>query len=464
MSEGGSVVGLTFDATRRLAGVRLDGRGQGRARVVLALPRPRPRPARHPGQPGLRRPAQDAGRQGDPRASRTSSRCGTTAPRSAGTTPTTSRPPRPSCALLSRPLPGHHRRDRARRRRLPRDGRLRSRPIASPGDLARRAAGPRGPQPLLPARRDQADARHQRARGGLRGDRAAVRPAGSGCATPGRARRTRASGSGSRCGGRPAGAGDRDRGRARRGSRSGCGRPPTRTGSWWPSRGATASAPQAMGQAVAEVLDALPDAPTSRRRSSAAAERVAARRAGRQRRTRSRPKVPVVAVTGTNGKTTTSRMIAHIARTAGRLVGWSNTDGIYIDGELVEAGDYSGPERRRPGAGAPGGEFAVTETARGGILLKGIGLTRNDVSVVTNVTADHLGPAGHRHPRPARRGQGASCRGSPARAAGRCSTATTRGCFAMRSDDQGAAVGVLAATPTRRRSARRSTTAAGPPR
>ena len=56
-----------------------------------------------------------------------------------------------------------------------------------------------------------------------------------------------------------------------------------------------------------------------------------------------RPRVPVVAVTGTNGKTTTSRMIAHIARTSGLLTGWSNTDGIYIDGELIEAGDYSGP-------------------------------------------------------------------------------------------------------------------------
>ena len=55
------------------------------------------------------------------------------------------------------------------------------------------------------------------------------------------------------------------------------------------------------------------------------------------------PEIPVVAVTGTNGKTTTSRMIAHIARTGGQVVGWSNTDGIYLDGELVEAGDYSGP-------------------------------------------------------------------------------------------------------------------------
>jgi cyanophycin synthetase len=84
-------------------------------------------------------------------------------------------------------------------------------------------------------------------------------------------------------------------------------------------------------------------------------------------------------------------MVAHIARTAGRCVGWSSTDGIYVDGALVEPGDYSGPS----GAGrvlAQGGvDFAVTETARGGILLKGIGVATNDVSVVTNVSADHLG-------------------------------------------------------------------------
>ncbi len=102
----------------------------------------------------------------------------------------------------------------------------------------------------------------------------------------------------------------------------------------------------------------------------------------------------MVAVTGTNGKTTTSRMIAHIARTGGKLVGWSNTDGIYIDGELVEAGDYSGPSGAGRVLAHPQVELAVTETARGGILLKGIGLTRNDVSVVTNVSADHLGLQG----------------------------------------------------------------------
>ena len=88
-------------------------------------------------------------------------------------------------------------------------------------------------------------------------------------------------------------------------------------------------------------------------------------------------------------------MIAHLGphRTA-RLVGWSNTDGIYIDGELVEAGDYSGPSGAGRVLAHDNVEFAVTETARGGILLKGIGLTRNDVSVVTNVSADHLGLQG----------------------------------------------------------------------
>ncbi len=107
-----------------------------------------------------------------------------------------------------------------------------------------------------------------------------------------------------------------------------------------------------------------------------------------------RPRVPVVAITGTNGKTTTARMIGHVARRAGRSVGWSSTDGVYIDGELLEAGDFSGPG----GAGRvlryPGVELAVTETARGGILRRGVGVAYNDVSVVTNISADHLGTDG----------------------------------------------------------------------
>ena len=107
-----------------------------------------------------------------------------------------------------------------------------------------------------------------------------------------------------------------------------------------------------------------------------------------------RPQIPVVAITGTNGKTTTARMIGHIARQAGRLVGWSSTDGVYIDGRLVEAGDFSGPSGAARVLRHPGVELAVTETARGGILRRGVGVAYNDVSVVTNISADHLGLGG----------------------------------------------------------------------
>ncbi|WP_309648326.1 Mur ligase family protein [Nocardioides sp.] len=149
---------------------------------------------------------------------------------------------------------------------------------------------------------------------------------------------------------------------------------------------------QEMGRAIGDVLDSLLSTDIEAA-VGLAAERVAAAEHGDKPHTIT-PKIPVVAVTGTNGKTTTSRMIAHIGRADGQLVGWSNTDGIYIDGELVEAGDYSGPSGAGRVLAHPQVQLAVTETARGGILLKGIGLTRNDVSVVTNVTADHLGLQG----------------------------------------------------------------------
>ena len=148
----------------------------------------------------------------------------------------------------------------------------------------------------------------------------------------------------------------------------------------------------ALGEAVASVIDGLGATDVG------ALVEDAARHVARTERgpgpTTIRPKVPVVAVTGTNGKTTTSRMIAHIAREAGHLVGWSNTDGIYVDGVQVESGDYSGPSGAGRVLAHREVDFAVTETARGGILLKGIGLVSNDVSVVTNVTADHLGQQG----------------------------------------------------------------------
>jgi cyanophycin synthetase len=149
---------------------------------------------------------------------------------------------------------------------------------------------------------------------------------------------------------------------------------------------------QVMGTAIAEVLDAVPGGETDSVVDAVAA-RVQAADAGAAPHTLT-PRIPVVAVTGTNGKTTTSRMIAHIARTDGRHVGWSSTDGVFVDGQLVEAGDYSGPSGAGRVLAQPGVQLAVTETARGGILLKGIGVTRNDVSVVTNVTADHLGLQG----------------------------------------------------------------------
>ena len=156
----------------------------------------------------------------------------------------------------------------------------------------------------------------------------------------------------------------------------------------WRNRGRA----RALGEAVAHALDALPTPDVEEAVSVAAAEVAAAPRGDKPGTIT--PTIPVVAVTGTNGKTTTSRMIAHIARTSGLVVGWSNTDGIYRDGVLVEAGDYSGPSGAGRALGLDGVQFAVTETARGGILLKGIGITRNDVSVVTNVTADHLGLQG----------------------------------------------------------------------
>ncbi|MDP9342664.1 MAG: Mur ligase family protein [Actinomycetota bacterium] len=103
------------------------------------------------------------------------------------------------------------------------------------------------------------------------------------------------------------------------------------------------------------------------------------------------PSIPVVAVTGTNGKTTTVRLLAHIGRTAGLSVAYSSTDGVYVDGRLIEEGDYSGFGGAGTALTQPGVQLAVLETARGGILLRGIGTAHNDVAVVTNVSADHLG-------------------------------------------------------------------------
>ncbi|NEZ63077.1 cyanophycin synthetase [Leptolyngbyaceae cyanobacterium CCMR0082] len=101
--------------------------------------------------------------------------------------------------------------------------------------------------------------------------------------------------------------------------------------------------------------------------------------------------VPVVAVTGTNGKTTTTRLIAHIARQVYDAVGFTTTDGIYIGDHLIEKGDTTGPQSARMILQDPTVEMAVLESARGGILRSGLAFRHCDVGVVLNVAADHLG-------------------------------------------------------------------------
>jgi cyanophycin synthetase len=105
-------------------------------------------------------------------------------------------------------------------------------------------------------------------------------------------------------------------------------------------------------------------------------------------------RIPIVAVTGTNGKTTTVRMIGHVLKLMGRRVGMTTTDGIVVDGRMIRRGDMSGPRSARTILQNPTVDSAVFEVARGGILREGLGFDRCDVAVVTNVTPDHLGLGG----------------------------------------------------------------------
>jgi cyanophycin synthetase len=102
-------------------------------------------------------------------------------------------------------------------------------------------------------------------------------------------------------------------------------------------------------------------------------------------------RIPIISITGTNGKTTTTRLIAHIFRQAGMVVGYTTTDGIYIGDCLVEKGDTTGPYSAQVVLRDPTVEIAVLETARGGILRAGLGFDGCDVGIVLNVQADHLG-------------------------------------------------------------------------
>ena len=105
-------------------------------------------------------------------------------------------------------------------------------------------------------------------------------------------------------------------------------------------------------------------------------------------------RIPIASITGTNGKTTTSRMLAHILKTAGHTVGMTSTDGVYIDGRLSVKGDMTGPASAHIVLRDPTVDIAVLETARGGLLRAGLGYRRCDVSACLNVASDHLGLKG----------------------------------------------------------------------
>jgi len=105
-------------------------------------------------------------------------------------------------------------------------------------------------------------------------------------------------------------------------------------------------------------------------------------------------RIPIAAITGTNGKTTTSRMLAHIHKLTGKHVGLATTDGVYIDGHATVEGDMTGPIAARMVLSDPAVDVAVVETARGGLLRAGMGYRNCDVSCCLNVAEDHLGLRG----------------------------------------------------------------------
>lgn len=108
----------------------------------------------------------------------------------------------------------------------------------------------------------------------------------------------------------------------------------------------------------------------------------------------SKSRIPVVAITGTNGKTTTARMIGHMLQESGMTVGMTTTDGIYIDGKEVLHGDTTGPQSAKLVLADPHVDIAVLETARGGIIRSGIAYEMADVGIITNITRDHIGQDG----------------------------------------------------------------------
>ncbi len=105
-------------------------------------------------------------------------------------------------------------------------------------------------------------------------------------------------------------------------------------------------------------------------------------------------RIPIIAITGTNGKTTTTRITAHIAKSAGKKVGYTTSDGVYIQNQLMMKGDCTGPISAQFVLKDPTVDFAVLECARGGILKNGLAFQNCDVAIVTNVAADHMGLGG----------------------------------------------------------------------
>ncbi|MDP5218433.1 cyanophycin synthetase [Ruegeria sp. 2205SS24-7] len=105
-------------------------------------------------------------------------------------------------------------------------------------------------------------------------------------------------------------------------------------------------------------------------------------------------RIPIAAITGTNGKTTTSRMLGHIMKGSGKTVGMTSTDGVYVDGKLSVKGDMTGPKAAQIVLRDPMVDFAVMETARGGLVRSGLGYQRSNVAACLNVSADHLGLRG----------------------------------------------------------------------
>jgi cyanophycin synthetase len=159
----------------------------------------------------------------------------------------------------------------------------------------------------------------------------------------------------------------------------------------WRWRGRGLALGECLGPALAQLLD--PDAAVHEGALSSAVKKVIAAEQGAHF-SMNKPKIPVASVTGTNGKTTTTRLLGHIGMTAGLVTGWSSTEGVIAQGQLATAGDYSGPAGGSQVLATPGVQLGILETARGGLLLKGMGVSVNDVSVVTNVSADHLGQQG----------------------------------------------------------------------